>query len=152
MPSFLDSFLSPQSVGGLGLLGASMLGREEPGYVTEARQFLRNRYTSPEALPGEFTGLLPSLEAQFDPFFKQQEQRGIADISQRFANAFPGEVGAQGPEFGALGRYLTDEMIPGRQSFYGNTALNLLNAKERAASQILEMARPDALSLSLIHI
>lgn len=139
----------PNSLLGGGLLLGSTLADKEPGEITEARQFLRNRFTSPNALSDQFSQQIGGLSQQFQPLLTQQRQRGIDDISQRFAAAFPGTVGAQGSEFGSLSRYITDEALPREQALLGDLGLRLLDAQERAAGTILNTNKPNGLAEGL---
>src|SRR3990167_7771806 len=187
--SALTNLVNPQSLVGAGLLAGGFAADKEPGEVTQARQFLRNQFTSPNAFgdlmkqnvgnaqtalnplltpgpgqnfltgqlsptntanilqpgPGQqyttqtfqdpqaianrFSGQVGALSQQFQPLLDQQRQRGISDIQQKFAAAFP-TVGAQGPEFGRLARYITDEALPREQALLGNLGLEGLNAQE----------------------
>lgn len=139
------SFGLPQ-LAGLGLTAAGVLGDKESGDVTEARQFLRNRFTSPTALTDQFTGQVGALKAQYQPLLDQQRTRDIEGISQRFAAAFPHQVGAQGPEFGTLARYITDEALPREQAVMGDLGRYFTEQQGNAASTILSTSKPDALS------
>ena len=165
---------------GAGLLGAGVLSDKEPGEVTQARQYLRNQFTSPnatsdlqrQAVTGAQTALNPLLgnvgptgpgqqyltdmfqnpnglatniannvsavSQQFQPLLTQQRQRGIDDISQRFAAAFPSSVGAQGSEFGSLSRYITDEALPREQAFLGQLGLDLQGRQQNAAGTVYQ--------------
>ena len=125
-----------QLLGG-GLLLGSTFADQEPGSVTEARQFLRNRFTSPTALSEQFGTQISGLAGQFQPLLTQQRERGLSDIQARFVKAFPASVGAQPREFTALGRYLTEQALPREQALLGNLGLNLLGAQERAATSLL---------------
>lgn len=136
----------PNQLAGVGLLGAGEALDKEPGQVTEARQFLRNRFTSPNALSDQFSGQISGLMNSYQPLLTQQRQRGIEDISQRFAAAFPKTVGAQGPEFGTLARYITDEALPREQAVMGDIGQWLVNKQGEAASTILAANKPDPLS------
>ena len=169
----------PNNLLGAGLMTAGVLGDKEPGEVLEARQFLRNQFTSPTATgelmgrnvtgaqtalapllgqvgptgPGQnyLTGLFDDPEGmakqfstnvgavseQFQPLLTQQRQRGIDDISQRFASAFP-TVGAQGSEFGNYARYITDEALPREQAFLGQLGLDLQNRQQSAAGSVFQ--------------
>lgn len=136
----------PNQLLGAGLLGAGAALDKEPGEVTQARQFLRNRFTSPTALTDQFSGQINSLAQQYQPLLAQQRQRGIEDISQRFAAAFPSTVGAQGGEFGTLARYITDEALPREQAVLGDIGRQLLTEQGNAAKTLLETGKPDPLS------
>ena len=141
--------VSPGTAAGVGLgLASGALGKE-PGEVVEARQFLRNRFTSPTALTDQFTGQLGALTSQYQPLLAQQRQRGLADVSQRYAAAFPSTVGAQGPEFGALSRYITDEALPREQAVLGDTAKWLVDTQGNAAGKILDTSKPDPFAAAL---
>ena len=171
------SGLNLSNLAGAGLLGAGLAGDKEPGEVTEARQFLRNQFTSPNAttdilarnVTGAKTALAPvygdvgptgtgqnfltaqldpnntasrftsnvsAVKSQYEPLLKQQRDKDIAEISQRFAAAFPSSVGAQGPEFGALGDYIVEEALPREQALYGDLGLNLMSRQDQAARDL----------------
>lgn len=145
-PGASGGWLTPQRLLGGGLLGAGAMLDKEPGEVTEARQFLRNRFTSPNALADQFTGQISELAKPFQPLLTQQREQGIADIGRRFAGAFPARLGAQGPEFGTLGRYLTEQALPREQNLLGELGLRMLNYQGDAAKTILDTSKPDMLS------
>ena len=136
----------PNQLLGAGLLAGGIASDRTPGITKEAEQFLRNRFSSQTALSDQFTGQLGALNQQFQPLLTQQRQRGIADISQRFAAAFPKTVGAQGPEFGALSRYITDEALPREQGLLGDLGLKLLDYQGQAANTILGTNQQNPLS------
>ena len=139
----------PSSLAGAGLTLGSLAADKEPGDVTQARQFLRNRFTSPTALSEQFAGQIGGLAQQYQPLLTQQRQRGIEDIQQRFAAAFPKTVGAQGPEFGALSRYITDEALPREQAVLGDIGRQLLTEQGNAASTILQSNKGNPLADAL---
>src|SRR3990167_7982558 len=136
----------PSNLLGAGLLGTGLLTDQEPGEVGEARQFLRNRFTSPTALADQFGTQVGAFQQQYQPLLDQMRQRGIDEISQQFAAAFPGTVGAQGPQFGTMGRYLTDEALPREQAVLGDLARYGMNLQGDAAGKILDTSKPDAMS------
>jgi hypothetical protein len=138
----------PNALIGSGLTLASA-AQKEPGEVTEARQFLRNRFTSPTAISDQFTGQLGGLASSFQPLLTQQREQDIAGIQQRFAQAFPSQVGAQGPEFGTLSRYISAEALPREQGLLGELGLKLIDTQGRAAETILNANKPDPLSAAL---
>ena len=144
--NLLGMNLGLPQVAGAALLGGGILGSKEPGEALEARQFLRNRFTSPTALSEQFTTQVQGLQGQFQPLLDQHVQRAAEQNSQRFAAAFPGTVGAQGSEFGTFNRMLADEILPKQQAFLGQLGLDALQAQERAAGTILGTSKPDALS------
>ena len=69
----LGGLTSPQGLLGLGLLGGSFLGKEEPGYVTEARQNIRNVGT-PTGYGNVFGQTVGGLQSQFQPLLQQQAE------------------------------------------------------------------------------
>ena len=137
---------------GAGALAASRLGQDNPqinpGAMEEASQYLRNRL-SPQGIPSQFQGTLESLYPTFEPFLQQQTDKDINAISQRYAAAFPGTAGAQGPEFGALANYITDQAEPRRQAFLGDLAFRSLGLGQTAANSLLNFYKPDPLSDAL---
>ena len=137
---------------GAGALAASTLGQDNPqinpGAMEEASQYLRNRL-SPQGIPSQFQGALSAMYPTFEPFLQQQTQRDIDAISQRYAAAFPGTAGAQGPEFGALANYITEQAEPRRQAFLGDLAFRSLGLGQTAANSLLNFYKPDPLSDAL---
>ena len=131
---------------GLGLAGTAL--DKEPGEIAEARSSVRNLLT-PESQTGQFAGYVKGFNEQFQPFLTQQRQRGIADIQQKFIAAFPKTVGAQGPEFGALSRYITDEALPREQALLGELGLKGISNQLTAGQTLLETARPDPFAQAL---
>ena len=144
----LGGLTIPNSLAGAGLLTGGALLDREPGEITEARQSVRNLLT-PESQSGQFAGHVRGLESQFQPFLTQQRQRGIADIQQKFTDAFPKTVGAQGPEFGTLARYITDEALPREQALLGDLGLRGISNQLTAGRTLLETARPDPFAQAL---
>src|SRR3990167_4461962 len=70
-----------QTALGTALLGSTLLGRDEPGYVTEARQNVRN-LSSPTGYASGFTNTVGGLQSQFQPLLEQQRNRSLNEISQ----------------------------------------------------------------------
>lgn len=141
----LSSLTTPQGIAGAGLVGAGLAQKEEAGEVTQARQFLRNRFTSPTGISDQFGGQLEGLSQQFTPLLEAQEREQANQLSQRFAAAFPAQAGAQGAEFGGLAKQIGQEFLPRRQAALGDLALNLINTQGQAAQSVLESGRPDPL-------
>jgi len=133
---------------GLGLIGGSEIGRQEPGFVTESRQALRNLQT-PQGFGSQFGATVAPLQQQFQPFFEQRDQRSIADLTQRLKSALPPTVGAQGGEIASVARLLGEELDPARNAFLGQLGLEGLNTQASAARQVLETARPNVFQEAL---
>ena len=134
---------------GSGLLAGSVLTDKEPGEAVEARQYLRNRFTSPTSISEGLATQVKGLQQHFDPLLEQKRNRALDEISQRYTAAFPGRVGAQPQEFKGYETYLRDQFVPGTQAFYGNLGLSALDSQERAARTILDTSKPDATSEAL---
>ena len=81
----LNSLLMPRQTNwpqiGLGtaLMGSTLLVREEPGYVTEARQNVRN-LSSPTGFSSGFTNTVGGLQSQFQPLIEQQRNLSLIHI------------------------------------------------------------------------
>lgn len=149
MPSLLDRILSPAGLGA-GLIGASAFGRDEPGYVTESRQFLRNRFASPRAIPQEYTQGLSELVAPFTPLLDQQQQRVLDLGLNRTAQLFPSSTGPQpGYDRTNFLNLARDQFLPQRNALLGDLALKMLDTRGNAANEVLRSGRPDALSEAL---
>ena len=144
MASILDLLNNPYLLAGGGLTGLSALGRDEPGYVTEARQAVRN-IEQPEGYSSVFGRTVSGLQDQFLPLMKQQAEQGIADVSQRYAAAFPGSVGMQGGEIAGLNRYLRDQLVPTQQAYLGNLGITGIGQQQNAAQTILKENTDDPL-------
>lgn len=143
MANILDLLNNPFILGA-GLTGLSTLGRDEPGYVTEARQAIRN-IEQPAGYSSVFGQTVSGLQDQFLPLLKQQAETGIADVSQRYAHAFPGSVGMQGGEIAGLNRYLRDQLVPTQQAFLGNLGISGIGQQQSAANTILKENTDDPL-------
>ena len=151
----LNSFFMPQQrqmnpnmlFGGLGLLGLSQLGRDEPGHVTEARQQLRN-LSQPQNYGSIFGQTVGGLQGQFEPFLRQQEEDQIRRLQQAYIAANP-TLGQQGGEIASLGRLQREQFIPRRQAFLGELGLQGIGRQQEAAGSILSMAQPNALNAAL---
>jgi hypothetical protein len=130
----------PQSLLGAGLYTAGALQQEEPGEVKEARQFLRNRFTSPTALTDQFTGQLGALTAGYEPLLKQQEKQTLDQVQQREISGMPWGVltDMSGPERLALREANQNVLVPQRQALLNNMALGLLDTQGNAAKDILD--------------
>ena len=137
-----------RTLAGVGLTGAGLAQKEEPGFAVDARQFLRNRL-APQGIADQFTSNLGPLSAGFQPYLNQLRERGIADVSQRYAAAFPSSVGAQGSEFGGISRYITDEALPREQALLSSLGLSSLQTGGDAAGKLLDYAKPDPLGAAL---
>ena len=147
----LGGLTSPQGLLGLGLLGGSFLGKEEPGYVTEARQNVRN-VSSPQGYGNVFGQTVQGLQSQFQPLLNQQAEKGIADVSQRYKAAFPATVGMQGSQVAGLEKYLREELVPTQQAFLGSLGLQGINQQQQAATKIMELDRPDPFKQALAQL
>lgn len=154
-PQQIGSFLSsPSNLAGLGLIGSGLFQNETPGEVTEARQFLRNRFTSPTALGDQFSGQLQGLSQSFLPLLQQQENELLNNAQQRIIAGLPQSFGPTigGSEIASIRENIANTLAPRRQALLGELGLNLLGAQERAANTILETSKPDQLGqlLSLL--
>lgn len=147
----LGGLTSPQGLLGLGLLGGSFLGKDEPGYVTEARQNIRN-ISNPQGYSNVFGNTVSGLQNQFLPLMQQQAQQGINQVAQRYKAAFPATAGLQGPEIGGLESYLRNQLVPTQQAFLGNLGLQGINQQQTAATKILELDRPDPFKEALSQL
>lgn len=141
----LGGFQIPNQLAGAGLLGAGFALDKEPGEIGEARQSVRNLLT-PESQTGQFKGYVEGFKQQFQPALTQQREQDIADIGRRFAAAFPATVGAQGPEFGGLSRYITEQALPREQALLGQLGLTGISNQLQAGRTLLETGKPDPLA------
>ena len=145
MPNPLDFLL------GSGLLAGSVLTDKEPGEVVQARQFLRNQFTSPVALSQGLSQQVQGLGTYFEPLLRQQENQVLNQTQQRVAAGRPTSFSTAigGPEVSALRAASEDVLVPRRQALYGELGLNALNQQTNAARYILESSKPDATSEAL---
>ena len=128
---------------GAGLLAAATgIGRNEPGFVTESRQVLRN-LQQPQSFGGVFGQTVQGLQQPFLPLLKQQAELGIQDIAQRAKAAFPATSLFQPQATGLMEQYLRERLVPTQQAFLGNLGLTGLGIQSGAAQNILEAAKPD---------
>lgn len=135
----VGGFLSnPRNLAGLGLAGIGLNQPTEPGAITETRQAQRELAVNPQAFGNRLTQNVQAIEPGLRPIFNQQVERGGSDIQRRFAAAFPSSVGAQGGEFAALSRNLSENILPSQQQLLTNLGLQGINQQNLAAGQVLE--------------
>jgi hypothetical protein len=146
-----------------GNLGQSALGigsmlaganQKEPGEVTEARQFLRNQFTSPNALTDQFTGQLGALNSEFQPYLDQQANRLLDETQQRYIAGLPSSLSPAmgGSEIGAIRDTTVNQILPGQRAFLGTLGLDLLGRQTSAAQNILDTNKGNPLADALGQI
>lgn len=134
--------LTPQQQVGLGLVLASTRQRE-PGSITEARQFQRNLFTSPTALPNLVTQQVQGLTPFFEPEFNRVTRNVLEQVQQAEIAGMPQSLSTAmgGPERLALRNAAIDQLIPQQQAFLANLALENIGRQQRAA-EVLFSERP----------
>lgn len=143
-----------QTLLGGGLMTGGALMDKESGETTEARQYLRNIFTSPNALANDFTGQMGSIQSVFEPYIRQQEKYALDDIQQRAIAGQPQSftTAMGGPELNALRTTNEAVLAPRRQAFMGELGLNFLNQRQNAANSILKNSQPDPLATALSQL
>ena len=154
MPSILD-FLTKPSTLGLGLIGAGAALDREPGEALEARQALRNQFTSPvSALLPDFakTGtdyLTSTVKAPADPFaaggayerylpaLQSSEDDILSGLQNRYNAAFPASFGMQGSAVEAL-RRAGGELARNRQVLQADLLREQQTRQQNAANALLQ--------------
>ncbi len=145
----LLNLISPQQAVGGGLLAGGLLGDQgEPGQVTEARQYLRNIFTSPTGQAQYMGQAIGGLNQYFDPFFQQQDKQVLDNLQQRAIAGQPQSLsaGMGGPELAAIRQANADILTPQRQAFYGTLGTGLLSNAQNAAGTILQTNQPNYLA------
>lgn len=136
---------------GTGLLAGSVATGKEPGEVTQARQFLRNQFTSPTSYSQGLAQQVAGLGQFYDPVLRQSETSVLNDVQQRAIAGRPTSLSTAmgGPEIRDLRTAVEDVLIPRRQAHYADLGREALRSQTDAARYILESSKPDALSEAL---
>ena len=136
-----------QPILGAGLIGAGLAQKEEPGYATDAIQYLRNQLTSPTAI-GDVVGQnVQSLYGGFQPLLQQQSNEALNNAQQRIIAGQPSSFSTamSGPEVLSIRNAISRDILPRQQSLMNELALNVLNHQQQAAGSLLNYAKPDPL-------
>lgn len=145
--SFLSSIVNPQTLAGAGLIGASNFGRNEPGYMTEARQYLRS------PAQGEFEQIAsdPALTQGYQGLLQQNERDVLNQAQQRVLAGRPNSLTTSmgGPEVSDLMSTSENILIPRRQALLTGLAQNLLSTNRQGAQQVLASGAHDQLMADL---
>lgn len=130
---------------GGGALGASALSREVPGDYTEARQFLRNQYASPEGIPSQVADETAALAKLYEPLLRQQEDSILNNVQQRVIAGRPSSLSTAmgGPEVAAIRDATVNQLIPRRQALLNQLAMQVLAQRTNAAKAIMSTAQVD---------
>src|SRR3990167_1488035 len=135
-----------QTATGAGLLGAGLAQKEEPGYATEAVQYLRNRLGN-TGLSEQFSGQIGALNAEYLPYLEQQRNQLLDQTQQRFTAGQPSSFSTamSGPEIGAIRNAITNQILPGERAHIADIGQYLLTQGGSAAGTLLNYAKPDPL-------
>lgn len=147
-PQQIGNFLSnPQNLAGAGLIGAGLLQGEEPGYLTESRQFLRDYAVNPQSAASALVSQLGPIQAEYEPLLAQNRTNLLNEIQQRTIAGLPGSLtpAMGGPEIAAIRSGVTDILAPQERAFFADQASNLLRSRLGAAESILQTSKPDQL-------
>lgn len=149
--SVLGGLLNPQTMaGGAALLGANALDRE-PGEIGEARQFLRNEFTSPNAIADRYTQQIGAFTGAYEPLLQQQEKQILDQAQHRIVAGLPASFSPSmgGGEIGAIRSAITNELVPRRQALLGDIGRQVLGMQDSAARALLESGRTDPTAAAL---
>lgn len=137
--------------GGLALAGSA---QKEPGEVTEARQFNRNLFTSPNAIPDILTGQINALSPYYQPLFNQQTKALLDEVQQRSVAGLPAGLNPVmgGPELKAIQDATVNQLYPTQQAFLASQAQNNLRTMTGGADSILKNDKGDPLSDALAQL
>ena len=151
----LKTLTQPSTIFGGGLTLAGGLMDKEPGEVLEARQALRNQFTSPSsALLPDFsrtgtdwlTGLVKSPAdpfaeggafARYLPMLEREEGRSLGQLEQIYGAAFPASAGMQGSATAAL-RRAAGEFTQNRQTLVADLLREQQGRQQSAANSLLQ--------------
>lgn len=142
-----------RTVAGLGLTGAGLLQKEEPGYATEAVQYLRNRL-APQGIAQQFSGQIGALNQEYLPYLEQQRNQLLNQAQQRFIAGQPSSFSTamSGPEIAAIRNAITTQILPAERAHVADIGQFLLGQGGSAAGTLLGYAKPDPLGEYLATI
>jgi len=142
-------------ISGLGLTGLGGVMDREPGYAVEARQSLRNLFTSPEQGPGatnyisslysdpgaiarNMSSQLGSMQQYYEPYLMQQENRAMNDLQTRALAGLPASLSTamQGSELQGIKDLWAGQLLPQRQALLADMARQNLDLQLRAADRM----------------
>src|SRR3990167_3991370 len=148
MPDWLRALL------GTGLVAGSVATDQESGEITQARQYLRNIFTSPDEFAGGLAGHVAGLSSLYDPVLRQEENKVLDQVQQRVIAGRPTSLSTSmgGPEVSGLRRASEDVLVPRRQAHFADLGLQALNRQTGAAGTILATAAPNANSQALAQL
>ena len=148
-------FQIPREVLGAGLIGLGSAMDREPGYAVEARQSLRNLFTSPQFGPGAtnyisslysdptaiargMSGQVGALQQYYEPLLQQQEKALLDQVQQRAIAGLPASLSPSmgGGELSAIRSAVQNQLLPARQALLGDLARENLTRQYSAASQL----------------
>lgn len=130
--------------GGLALAGSA---QKEPGEVLQARQSLRNVFTSPQDITAPGGAFATAL-----PVFQRQETDLLDQLQSRYAAGMPSSVGGMGGgEVEAL-RKAAGELTQNRQALLGQLTNQNYDRQINAANSILSNSKPDPMAAALAQL
>lgn len=118
------------------------------GAREQAFQYLRNQFTSPNAIADAFGGQVNALNQQFAPLLNQQNNELLNNAQQRIIAGQPSSFSTAmgGPEVLAIRNSISRDIVPRQQAFMGELGLKLLDTQTRAARDVLNFTQPDPLA------
>ena len=133
-----------------GLVGAGLAQKEEPGYATEATQYLRNRL-APQGLAQQFSGQIGALNAEYLPLLAQRRKSILDQAQQRVIAGQPSSFSTamSGPEILRIREAITNEILPAERAHMADIGQYLLREGGGAAGTLLNYAKPDQLGGAL---
>ena len=139
-----------QPILGAGLVGAGLAQKEEPGYATEATQYLRNRL-APQGLAQQFSGQIGALNAEYLPLLAQRRKSILDQAQQRVISGQPSSFSTamSGPEISRIRGAITNEILPAERAHIADIGQYLLREGGGAAGALLNYAKPDPLGGAL---
>lgn len=152
--SGLGSLLQSLLGSGLFAAGAAPGLNQMPGYATDAIQYLRNQFTSPDAIAKNFAGQIGALQSQYQPLIDQQVNTLLNDIQQRSIAGQPSSFSTamSGPEIGAIRTATQNQLLPGIQAHLADLGQFLLGQQTSSARDLLQFAKPNPLGGALSQL
>lgn len=140
LPQQLGSWLgNPTNLLGAGLIGAGYGMDKEPGYLTEARQYQRNLFTSPEAIAQGMAGQVGAMQQYYEPLMLQNEKAVLDNAQQRVIAGQPASFSTAmgGNEVAAIRNATVNQLVPARQAMLADLSRENLNRQARASEVLL---------------
>lgn len=150
-PTLTQYLSDPRNLLGLGLTTGGLLSREEPGDVTQTRQFLRSAAVDPGAISALIGQETAPIAAAYEPLLAQQRANFLNEAQARIAPGLPQSVGVGigGPEIASIKAGIEQNLAPAERAFLADASREAVGRRLQAAESLLRSSQPDQLGAIL---